>query len=201
MDAISLLHSRNSAPKLCAPAPSGEVLNDLFRAALRAPDHARLRPWRFLTIAGDARNKLGAIFAEAGNQRNLDQQQPPLSQQERDKLAAKTLRAPLIVVVIATIREHPKVPEIEQLLSAGCAAHAILLAAHAHGFAGIWRTGDNAFDPYVQRQLGLSTNEQLVGFVYLGSLEGAYKPLKQLAINDFFQSWEASDVSFGGGDE
>lgn len=189
MDALTLLHTRNSAAKLVAPAPSGEALENLFKAALRAPDHARLRPMRFLTVEGEARNRLGELFVSAAQVRLANAGQPPMSQEACDKQAAKTLRAPLIIVVIASLQEHPKVPAIEQRLTAGCAAHAMLLAAHAQGFAGIWRTGGNAYDAEIKRGLGLIPYEEIVGYLYLGTVEGAYKPLRDPDIHEFYQPW------------
>jgi nitroreductase len=191
MDAITLLHSRNSMPKLCDPAPAGDVLADIIKAGLRAPDHARLRPWRFLTIAGEARSQLGGLLVAATRQRQAAAAQLSMTEQEAIAVAAKALRAPLIVVVIADIQVHPKVPAIEQLISAGCAAHGILLAAHAYGFAGIWRTGSHAYDPVVKQGLGLSATEEIVGFIYLGSIDGSYKSLPDLALEDFCQPWRA----------
>ena len=84
-------------------------------------------------------------------------------------------------------------PKVEQLISAGCAAHAILLAAHAHGFAGVWRTGGNAYDEKVRQGMGLSADQEIVGFLYLGTIDGNYKPLPALAIEDFCQSWGGSE--------
>jgi nitroreductase len=185
MDALSLLLGRNSAAKLCEPAPHGDALDNIYQAALRAPDHARLRPWRFLTVAGDGRYALGDLYAEALALRN-----PQATPQELDKARGKSLRAPLLIVVIACIKEHPKVPLIEQQLSAGCAAHGMLLAAHAQGFAGIWRTGANAFDRKVMDGLGLGVNEQIIGFLYLGSVDGNAKPLPKLNVTDFVQEWK-----------
>lgn len=190
MDALTLLHSRNSAPKLTEPGPDQQTLSSILGAALRAPDHARLRPWRFLTIAGDARNRLGDLFVIAGEKRKQAKGEGALLEQEEQKYRAQPLRAPLMVVVIGCIKEHPKVPAIEQMLSAGCAAHAILLAAQAHGFAGIWRTGDNAFDEVVKEGLGLAVNEEIVGFLYIGSIDGHYKPLATMALEDYCQLWQ-----------
>jgi nitroreductase len=190
MDAISLLHSRNSAVRLREPAPAGEVLNDMLKAGLRVPDHALLRPWRFLTITGAARNQLGELFVSSAQQRLEDAGEPAMSEQLATKIVSKALRAPLIIVVIAKIKIHQKVPEIEQIISAGCAAHSIMLAAHAYGFAGIWRTGNNAYDQRVGLGLGLLVSEKIVGFLYLGSIDGNYKPLRELDVRDFCQSWE-----------
>ncbi len=191
MDALTLLHSRNSAPRLREPAPTGEQLDNMYKAAFRAPDHAWLRPWRFLTITGGSRDELGKLFVEAAQQRRQQAGELALTEEEVAKLAAKPLRAPLIITVVATIKEHPKVPAVEQLISAGCAAHSLLLAAHAQGFAGVWRTGSNAFDPTVMAGLGLAPNEEIVGFLYLGTIDGNYKPLRELNIEDYCQPWHS----------
>lgn len=189
MEALTLLHHRNSAPRLTEPAPEGEALDAMFTAALRAPDHFWLSPWRFLTIKGDARNALGDLLVKATQLRKKFVGEPALTPEEVDKLAAKTLRAPLIIVVVAAIKEHPKVPAVEQLVSASCAAHALLLAAHAQGYAGVWRTGTNAYDDTVKRGLGLVSGEELVGFLYVGTIDGRYKKLRDLRTEDYCQSW------------
>jgi nitroreductase len=184
MDALSLLLNRNSAAKLVEPAPSGEALKTMLQAALRSPDHARLRPWRFLLVEGEAREKLGEVYAQAELARNSVADEAVLA-----RLRKQPTRAPLIIVVVATLQEHPKVPREEQLLSAGCAAHSILLAAQAQGFAGIWRTGTNAYDRNVCKELGLESNEEIVGFLYLGSINGDFKKLPDLNAEDFCQNW------------
>lgn len=185
MDALTLLQQRNSAPKLCEPGPDKKVLDTMLRAAMRAPDHANLRPWRFLLIQDDARIQLGELFAKALAKRN-----PDSTEAERDKAKSKALRAPLIIAVVVRSAEHPKVPFIEQQLSAGCAAHSLLLAADALGFAGIWRTGANAFDRYVMTGLGLEANESLVGFLYFGSRDGRAKPIPDHNPQDFATAWQ-----------
>lgn len=183
-DVLQFLQQRNSSPRLIGPAPSDAEMEQLFVAAMRAPDHARLRPWRFLTIAGDRREALGALFREALLARNPDADDNALQ-----KAANAPLRAPLVVAVVARLSEHPKVPLIEQQLSAGCAAHGLLLAAETLGYAGIWRTGDACFDRRVMDGLGLAANEELVAFVYLGSRECERKPLPDLRPDDFVRSW------------
>ncbi|MFT5693486.1 MAG: nitroreductase [Oceanicoccus sp.] len=191
MDAIKLLYERNSAAKLCDPAPSGEVLTTILKAGLRAPDHARLTPWRFLTIEGSAREQLGQLFAESAQALAASSGLATPTESELGRLSRKPLRAPLIIVVIAAVKDHPKVPPLEQVLSAGCAAHAILLAAHALGYAGIWRTGSNAYDKRVMDGLGLSRSDVIVGFIYMGTKEGRAKSLPELSIDDYHQTWAA----------
>lgn len=184
IDVLQFLKQRNSAPKLVAPGPAETDLEAMFAAAMRAPDHARLRPWRFLTVAGERREALGALFRDALKVRN-----PQADQAALDKAAAAPLRAPVLVVVVAQLSEHPKVPHVEQRLSAGCAAHGLLLAAEALGYAGIWRTGDACFDRTVMSGLGLAENEEIVGFIYLGTRQGDPKPLPQMCTSDYVSRW------------
>lgn len=183
MNALEALHSRGSVGKLAEPAPRGDALDNMLKAALRASDHQRLRPWRFLVIDGDARARLGQVFVEAELAKDAQ-----LSQEKQTEIAAKALRAPLIIAVVARVREHPKVPAIEQLLSAGAAAQLMLVAAHAQGFAGIWRTGGVAYDPLVHRRLGLEEGDQIVGFLYLGTAQ-AQKKTVEVDPGEFTVSW------------
>lgn len=146
------------------PAPTPEHLNTILQAALAAPDHAGLRPWRFIVIQGDARRRLGEVYAASTLHAKPDT--PPA---ELDAVREKALRAPMIVAVVAAIKPNPKVPVREQILSAGAAAHAMLLAANALGYGSIWLTGRFAEDPYVYKELGLKEGEQIVAFIHLGT--------------------------------
>lgn len=183
-DILNFLQNRNSAPKLAEPAPDADQLQEILKAAVRAPDHAWLRPWRFISIAGDRRLALGEALEQA-----LLQRCPDADQAARDKARNSTLRAPMLLVVVARLSSHPKVPELEQRLSAGCAAHAVLLGAEALGYAGIWRTGDAAFDPNVGAALGLDDSEEVIAFLYLGTRAGPAKPLPAVNAADFLTSW------------
>ena len=183
-DVLSFLQNRNSSPKLAEPAPTPEEMQAIFKAAMRAPDHAWLHPWRFITIRGERREALGQVLEQCLTLRN-----PQADEAARTKARNAPLRAPLLVVVVARLSEHPKVPHIEQRLSAGCAAHGILLAAEASGYAGIWRTGDAAFDRNVMDGLGLSVDEEIIGLLYLGSRDGKAKPIPQLSTAEFVSSW------------
>lgn len=186
MDAFTALLTRSSAARLVAPAPAGEVLQRIFRAALRAPDHGRLRPWRFLVVEGEDRNLLGEAMARA-----MAAHDPASDAAALAKLRANPLRAPLLVLPVAHLAAHPKVPESEQLLSVACAAQNILLAAHAAGFGGMWRSGAVTYTEALHRELGLAANEWLLGFLYLGTPEGAPKPADQPALAEHVRSWPA----------
>lgn len=181
---LQFLQQRNSAPKLTEPAPSAAQMEQVFRAALRAPDHAWLRPWRFISIAGERREAFGELLEQC-----LVLRDPDADDAARSKARQAPQRAPLLVVVVVNVSEHPKVPPVEQRLSGGCAAHSILLAVEACGFAGIWRTGAAAFDRAVMDGLGLSASEEIIGFLYIGSREGAVKTIPQMDTADFVSTW------------
>ena len=181
---LKFLINRNSCPKLDDPGPSQQEISDILQVAMRAPDHAWLRPWRFITIEGERRNAFGEVLADCLIKRN-----PQADQAAVEKARAAPLRAPLLIAVAVAISEHPKVPAVEQRLSAACAAHGILLAAEALGYGGIWRTGEACFDSAVMAAIGLASNEELVGFIYLGSRQGASKKLPSLDVDDFLTDW------------
>jgi len=183
-DRLKFLQNRNSAPRLCDPGPSPEELAEIIRAAIRAPDHAWLRPWRFLAIEGERRTEFGKILEHA-----LLGRDPTADGAAKTKASRAPFRAPLVLVTIARFREHPKVPEVEQRLSAGCAAHAALLAAEALGYAGVWRTGAAAWDRAVMADLGLAQNEEIVGFIYLGTRDGVGKAVPDLNPDEFLSHW------------
>lgn len=183
MEALDALLNRVSVPRLTDPAPNAAQREALFQAALRAPDHGQLRPWRFLTIEGQGRDKLGELFAEAV------QAKGDASQAALDKARAMPLRAPLLIVVIAKLQDHFKVPKIEQRLAAGCAAHGILIAAHAQGIGAVWRTGDMAFDAHVHKGLGLAENEELIGYLYVGTPMAEPRTAPILETAEYVSAW------------
>jgi nitroreductase len=164
MDTLTAIHSRVTAAKLSAPAPSAEQLQKIFEAAARAPDHGRIAPWHFIVIEGDARERFGALLGDAARR-----QKPGIDEAGVQSARNKALRAPLIVVAVARVVAHPKVPEIEQLLAVGAAVQNALLAAEAMGFGSMWKTGAPAYDPEVKRALGLQPTDHIIGFLYFGT--------------------------------
>ena len=183
MEALEAIQTRNSAPRLTGTV-SKEALNEMLKAGLRAPDHAQLRPWKILVIEGEGRERLGELFARAKLTAHPEEPSEALA-----KLKTKPLRAPVIVVVAARITEHPKVPEVEQILSAGAVAQNILIAAHAQGYGAMWRTGEMTFDEVVRQGLGLADNEKIVGFLYIGEVQGRRKNLPEMNLDDFVTRW------------
>ncbi|WP_323843854.1 nitroreductase family protein [Microbulbifer magnicolonia] len=188
MDALTALHNRVSTGLLTDPAPSERQRQNIFRAALRAADHGCLRPWRFLVVEGEARNRLGEIFLRAAEQTEGG----PLSDAQRERTLAMPLRAPLIIVAITRLQDHPKVPQQEQHMSTAGAVQAMLTAAYAEGVGAYWRTGALAYDPLVARELGLADNERIDGFIYCGTPQKPPRQAPELAVSDYFSSWDAS---------
>lgn len=182
-ETLELLTTRVSAPRLVEPGPSASELRQMYMAALRAPDHGQLRPWRFLHIEGSGRQHLGDLFVTAAQQKD-----PALSKDQAEKLRKKPLRAPLIVIVVAKTQKHPNVPKSEQWMSAACGAHSLLLAANSLGYAAMWRTGGSAYDQTIATGLGLNSNEQIVGFIYVGTA-AVKKPVPTLSVDDFVAKW------------
>ncbi len=185
-DSLKLLE-RHSTPAraLVEPAPDDRQLRLILKTALSAPDHGRLHPYRFISIRGDARRKLSEVFAKATQQREPDADPIYLEKQKE-----KPLHSPLIVVVVASLIESPKVPEIEQMLSAGAAALNVLLAANALGFGSIWLTGANAYDEHVRIRLGIAENERIIGFIYLGTPTIDIPPRPIPEVSAHLTSWE-----------
>jgi nitroreductase len=184
MDALKALQTRVSAPRLDEPGPSTEQLQQLWRAAARAADHALLRPWRFLVISGKRREALGELFVQATLKADPDTPAAKL-----DKTRGKPLRAPTIITVVAHCSEHPNVPAIEQQLSAAAAAQNIINAAYALGLGAMWRTGSMAYADEVRQGLGLQDNESIVGFLYLGQPAGPLKPVPELDVSELVSHW------------
>nr|WP_086938129.1 NAD(P)H nitroreductase [Thaumasiovibrio occultus] len=162
MDALSLLLNRRSLPKMKAPAPQGEALEAIFQAGLRAPDHAGLTPWQFIVAKEHGLQRLADVLVAAGKANGADEA-------ALKKLANAPFRAPMVITVVAKVTAHAKVPVSEQLISAGCAAHAMQMAAVTQGFTGFWRTGEYAYHPLVKSGLGLAEDDEIVGFLYLGT--------------------------------
>ena len=181
--------NRHSTPArlLAKPAPDAEQLKQILKTAMSAPDHGRIQPYRFISIRGDARLALSKVFGEAIKRRD-----PDVSPEYLKKQQDKPLRAPLIVVVVASLIESPKIPQIEQMLCAGAVAHNILLASKAMGFGSIWLTGDNAYDDGVCSALGLGEHEKLIGFIYLGTEINKVISREKANPEDKLSEWQAA---------
>ena len=180
MDALEALTTRSTAKTCGDTAPSKEHLAIVLQAAVRAPDHGRLRPWRFMLIEGNQRRQFGDMLAASALRRV-----PGLSTGDLTRERDKAMRAPLIILVACRIVPGTKIPVIEQILAAGAAAQNILLALHTLGYAAAWKTGEAVYDPGVKQALGLAADDHLVGLIYTGGGMGAsFAPGKTASVQD-----------------
>ncbi len=167
MDFIEFINQRHSTPPkyLVAPAPSIDELTLMINSAESAPDHANLKPWRFLVIDTDQRTALGELFVRA-----LARKEPNTELDLLERERERALRPPMLIAAIASITpNHPKTPEIEQFLTAAAATEHLMLAANRLGFGTIWLTGSRVYDRYVMTGLGLQAHEHLIGLINIGT--------------------------------
>ena len=186
MDALEVLQKRVSITKLVEPTPDKSQLAEVFKAASRAADHGKLRPWRFLTIQGDGLNNLSDLLVAA-----LIKSNPQVSPSVIEKTKNMPFRAPMIIVAIAKCQEHPSIPKLEQLLACGAATQNILNALFAVKFGAVWRTGDLAYNDHVKQALGLQALEEIVGFIYVGTPAQDIPAPPQVDVENIFSEWPA----------
>ena len=164
-ETIALMQKRRSvAPHLLGdPGPTAEEIETLLTIASRVPDHGRLTPWRFIVIDREAGRRIGAAIATAFRADN-----PGASAETEEFERNRLARAPLVVGVVSRAGPHVKIPDWEQVMSAGAAAMSLVIAANALGFATSWITEWYAFDRRVLDALGLAPAERMAGFVHIG---------------------------------
>jgi nitroreductase len=184
MELLQGLLNRVSIQRLQAPGPTPAQLEMLLQAALRAPDHANLKPWRSIMVAGEGRAKLGQIIQQAQLER--DPQSDPLT---LDKCSTMPSRAPSVLVLVASPKEHPKVPEAEQIQATAAAGHAMLLAAYAQGIGAVWRTGWVVSHEFVRKALGVQEGEQIIAMIYLGTPSVEPRPAPKINSAEFITDW------------
>lgn len=167
MDAIELLTTRSSTPRLQAPAPTGEDWVTIQKATIRVPDHAGLQPWQFIVFDNEkSLTALGELYAKAAVLADADVEDAVV-----EKAKTLPMRAPMMVAVVTKYKEHPKVPRVEQIAAASCAAMAMQQCAFALGYGGVWRTGSYAHNPHMKNLLGLEEQDEIVGYLYLGTAQ------------------------------
>lgn len=180
---IDLIKQRVSCPKLTGNAPSGQQLQEILACAMRAPDHARLKPWHFHVVQGSARNVLGELFEKSAKESGVELADKLL------KCRNMPLRAPMIIVATCEPVINSKVPAKEQVLAVGAAIQNMQIAISSLEYGSIWRTGDMAESSIVKKSFGLSEAGSIVGFVYVGEPEK--KPLMQAPnVEDGFSYWK-----------
>jgi nitroreductase len=180
----TLLSRRSTAIKsLSAPGPTAAQMEEILTAATRVPDHGKLAPWWFTVFDGDARETFGKVLREAYLLE--DEQAAPA---KLDLEAEKFLRAPVVVAVVSRIRES-KIPQWEQVLSAGACCYNLCLAANAMGYGSNWVTGWPAFNAKVRESLGCDERDRIAGFIYLGTQSEKPEERERPALADIVSAW------------
>ena len=165
MELLTAIDTRSSAARLTQPGPTPEHLALILGAAAHAPDHGRLRPWKFIVLDGELRERFSFAAAAAKRVRL-----PAMSDEQFTAEREKIARSPVVVVVGCTVRrEQTKIQEIEQVIAAAAAAQNLFLAAHDLGYGVMWKTGAAAYDPTVKATVGLAADDHIIGIMHLGT--------------------------------
>lgn len=163
--AMDFLLTRRSRPAktLSSPVPDDATITMLLTAAARTPDHGKLEPWRFLVLRKPALTRLAALVTDRGTALEIE---PDKITKAHDQYA----NADLAVAVISSPRPSEKIPQIEQVYSAGAVCLALLNAALAAGWGANWLSGWPSHDrDFIREGLGLSDQESIAGLIHLGT--------------------------------
>ncbi|AYD01300.1 nitroreductase [Neorhizobium sp. NCHU2750] len=163
---IDYLRERHSTPvaQIKGPGPEAAELEEILASAVRVPDHGKLAPWRLVVYRGDVCVSLGETFLEIAVSQN-----PDMADAAKDAERARFTRAPVVVGVISTAAPHVKIPEWEQVLSAGAVCLNLLMACDARGYVANWRTEWISYDDKALAALGVKDGEKVAGFIHIGS--------------------------------
>lgn len=167
MYVFDLIKRRRSIGKMTSERPSREQIEHLLEAATHAPNHHKVQPWKFIVLAGNAREELGTVMALSLAGR-LEETSSDKAQAILNKERNKPLRSPVVIVVAAESPHQPNVMEIENIEATAAAVQNMLLTAEEMELACMWRTGDAAYDPHVKQWLGLESGEHIIAFLYVG---------------------------------
>lgn len=162
-DVLATLLDRRSTAALVEPGPTPAQVDALLRAATTAPDHGRIRPWRFVVVSGEARDRFADALEDGGLAGD-----PDLPEGRRQKLRSKAFVAPTLVAVVAAPRPH-KVERWEQVVSASCTGYAMVLAAHAMGLGAMWKSVPFRTGPLLRQVLAMGDDDELLGWVLVGT--------------------------------
>lgn len=179
MELFEAIHTRQTQGKVKPDVLPREVIEKLLSAAAQAPNHYKVRPWRFVVLTGEGRNRLGDVMAASQSDRK-----PDLPQEALDKTRALPLRAPAVIAVGVDKPTEEKVLEIENIGAVAAACQNILLAAHGLGLGAIWRSGEWARDDRVKEFLGFAPDQHLLGFIYVGYPEFSPEPHQRPSFED-----------------
>jgi nitroreductase len=179
MEVFEAIYTRHSQGKVKPDPLPRALIEKLLDAAVQAPNHYKVRPWRFVVLTGEGRNKLGNVMAASQQERH-----PDFPADAFDKCRALPFRAPVVIAVGVDKPSEAKVLEIENICAAAAATQNLLLAAHAMGLGAKWRTSEWARDPLVKRFLGFDADQHIIGFIYVGYPEFVAEPAPRPSFED-----------------
>jgi nitroreductase len=179
METLEAIHTRQSIGQVKPDPVPRELIEKMLSAAVQAPNHYKVRPWRFVVLTGAGRAKLGEAMAQS-----TKIAKPEASEEELQKDREKPLRGPVVIAVAVDKPALAKVKEIENVCATAAAVQNILLAAHALGLAAIWRTGPSATDPAIKQFFGWEADQHLIGFVYVGYPQSELTPPARPSFED-----------------
>lgn len=182
-DLIDAIRSRRSIGKCSDVVPDRALIEQILEAATWAPNHKQTEPWRFVVLAGDAREGLGDAMGRAAAATAPD---PDSARAAYEKAVKKPLRAPYVIAAYAV--PNPAVPRVEEIAATAAAVQNMLLAAHALGLAAMWRTGAPVFSDEVRRFLGMPDEAEMLGTIYVGYPNMA-APVRQRRSLDEVVEW------------
>jgi nitroreductase len=162
------LATRRSTPafQMKEPGPERGEIEEILRLAARVPDHGKLAPWRFIVYQGEERGQIGEELLKLRLEK-----EPELSDDMKEVERTRFTRAPLVVAVVSTAAPHVKIPEWEQLMSAGAVCLNLLMAANAYGYVSNWLSEWFAFDERAFPVLGIKPGEKVAGYIHIGSTD------------------------------
>jgi nitroreductase len=180
-ETIALLKTRRSAPAstLREPGPDAADVETILQVASRTPDHGKLAPWRFILFVGESRSRAGEIVAEV-----YAKAHPEADAKQLETEAKRFSLAPFVVCVVSRATPHVKIPEWEQVLSAGAVCMNLIVAANALGYASVWLSEWYAYDREVLSRLGLTETEKVAGFIHIGRAEGTREDRPRPTLSD-----------------
>ncbi len=167
---LSALEERRSVPLpwLAHPAPTRSEVERILSIAARVPDHGTLEPWRFIVVEDQAKSDLASRLSERYAAENASSDGAQI-ERARNSIKETLEKSPLVIVVVSRPDPASRIPEWEQVLSAGAVCMNLLLAARASGFGAIWLTGWAAYSPAASRVLGAQEGEKIAGILHIGT--------------------------------
>ncbi|MGZ9222924.1 MAG: nitroreductase family protein [Anaerolineales bacterium] len=179
MDVFEAIYHRHSQGKVKPDSLPRELIEKLLDAAVQAPNHYKVRPWRFVVLTREGLSKLGDVMAASQQSRH-----PEFPPESFDKCRTLPQRAPVVIAVGVDKPSEAKVLEIENICAAAAATQNLLLAAHAMGLGAKWRTSEWARDPLVKEFLGFEADQHMIGFIYVGYPEFELEPAPRPSFKD-----------------